>query len=195
MKFQRSRDLQRRSHALIPGGAHTYAKGDDQYPELAPGFIARGEGCHVWDVDGNEFVEYGMGLRAVTLGHGHASVCDAAAAAMRHGTNFTRPAPIEVECAEALLALVPGAEMVKFSKDGSTATTGAVTLARAYTGRDRIAFCADHPFFSYNGWFIGNTPVARASPRARASWRSASATATSTACAPCSSATPARSPA
>jgi glutamate-1-semialdehyde 2,1-aminomutase len=165
MKFQRSRDLQRRSHAVIPGGAHTYAKGDDQYPELAPGFLARGQGCHVWDADGNEFIEYGMGLRSVTLGHGHASVCDAAAAAMRQGTNFTRPAPIEVECAEALLALVPGADMVKFTKDGSTATTGAVTLARAYTGRDRVAFCSDHPFFSYNGWFIGNTPVASGIPK------------------------------
>ncbi|MGB9243857.1 MAG: hypothetical protein WCC03_10915, partial [Candidatus Acidiferrales bacterium] len=69
MKLSESRLLQARSHAIIPGGSHTYAKGDDQFPEQAPGFIARGKGCHVWDVDGNEFIEYGMGLRAVTLGH------------------------------------------------------------------------------------------------------------------------------
>ena len=62
MKFSESRRLQARSHTLIPGGAHTYAKGDDQFPEEAPGFIARGKGCHVWDVDGNEFIEYGMGF-------------------------------------------------------------------------------------------------------------------------------------
>ena len=62
-------ELRERAHALIPGGAHTYAKGDDQFPELAPALIARGAGCRVWDTDGNEFIEYGMGLRAVTLGH------------------------------------------------------------------------------------------------------------------------------
>src|ERR1035438_4633259 len=61
--------LQRRAHQLIPGGSHTYAKGDDQFPEAAPAFIVRGKGCHAWDVEGNEFIEYGMGLRAVTLGH------------------------------------------------------------------------------------------------------------------------------
>ncbi len=166
MDFTRSRALQTRSHALIPGGAHTYAKGDDQYPELSPGFIARGRGCHVWDVDGNEFVEYGMGLRSVGLGHAHPKVVEAACAAMREGTNFTRPAPIEVECAEELLGLIPGAEMVKFTKDGSTANTAAVTLARACTGRDRIAYCADHPFFSYNGWFMGNTPIGAGVPSA-----------------------------
>jgi glutamate-1-semialdehyde 2,1-aminomutase len=166
LAFTKSRALQARSHALIPGGAHTYAKGDDQYPEQSPGFIARGRGCHVWDVDGNEFVEYGMGLRAVALGHAHPGVVEAACAAMREGTNFTRPAPIEVTCAEELLGLIPGAEMVKFTKDGSTATTAAVTLARACTGRDRIAYCSDHPFFSYNGWFMGNTPVGAGIPRA-----------------------------
>lgn len=155
MEFTTSRILQQKAHTLIPGGAHTYAKGDDQYPALAPGFIARGQGCHVWDVDGNEFIEYGSGLRAVTLGHGYGPVCEAATREMLRGINFTRPAAIEVACAEALLELVPAAQMVKFTKDGSTATTAAVKLARAYTGRDMVAFCADHPFFSYDDWFIG----------------------------------------
>lgn len=159
VKFDETRKLQDRSHAVIPGGAHTYAKGDDQYPELAPGFIARGEGCHVWDVDGNEFIEYNMGLRSVTLGHAYPEVVSAAEEAMRNGTNFTRPSPLEVECAEQFLQIVDGAEMVKFTKDGSTATTAAITLARAVTGRDKVALCIDHPFFSYNGWFIGTTPV------------------------------------
>src|SRR6266496_6193997 len=99
MKFERSRALQQKSHALIPGGAHTYAKGDDQFPELAPGFIVRGEGCHIWDVDGNEFIEYGMGLRAVTLGHAYKPVIAAVQHNLSSGTNFTRPARIEVECA------------------------------------------------------------------------------------------------
>ena len=85
MNFEQSRQLQKRSHAVIPGGAHTYAKGDDQYPVEAPGFLARGEGCRVWDADGNEFIEYGMGLRSVTLGHGYGPVVQAATRAMNPG--------------------------------------------------------------------------------------------------------------
>ena len=162
----RSRALQRRAHELIPGGCHTYAKGDDQYPELAPAFLARGRGCHVWDPDGNEYIEYGMGLRSVTLGHAHPAVVEAVYEAMCSGTNFTRPSPIEVECAEALLAVIPGAEMVKFAKNGSDVTTAAVKLARAYTGRDMVAVCADQPFFSTDDWFIGTTPMAAGIPAA-----------------------------
>lgn len=166
MKFDQSKALSARAHALIPGGAHTYAKGDDQYPVLAPGFIARGKGCHVWDVDGNQFIEYGLGLRSVTLGHAYDAVNEAAYKQMQLGHNFVRPAPIEVACAEQLLSLIPGAEMVKFGKNGSDATNGAVKLARAHTGRDLIAICADHPFFSVDEWFIGTTPMAAGIPKA-----------------------------
>lgn len=166
MKFTRSQHLRPRAHAIIPGGAHTYAKGDDQYPELSPGFIARGQGCHVWDVDGNEFIEYGMGLRSVTLGHAYAPVVQAVARQIELGSNFVRPAAIELECAEMLLGMIPGAEMVKFAKDGSTVTTAALTLARAYTGRAMVAICSDHPFYSYNDWFIGTTAMAAGIPDA-----------------------------
>ncbi len=150
---------------MIPGGAHTYAKGDDQFPELAPTVIQRGDGCHVWDSDGNTFVEYGMGLRSVTLGHGFAPVADAAANQLRLGTNYVRPAMIEIECAESLLDLITHAEMVKFCKDGSTANTAAITLARAHTGRELVAICADDPFLSYNDWFIATTPMDAGIPR------------------------------
>ena len=154
-----SHALREKAHRIIPGGAHTYAKGDDQYPEQAPGFLARGAGSHVWDADGNEYIEYGMGLRAVTLGHAFPPVIEAVAAQLPLGTNFTRPAPIEVECAEELLELLPNADMVKFCKDGSMAVDGAVKLARAHTGRDMVAICGDHPFFSTNDWFIGSTEM------------------------------------
>lgn len=159
-------DLQRTAHELIPGGCHTYAKGDDQYPITAPSFIARGNGCHVWDADGKEYIEYGMGNRAVGLGHAYPSVVQAARDALEYGCNFTRPSPMEVCCAEKLLQFVPAAEMVKFCKDGSDATSGAVRLARAYTGRDKIAICSDHPFFSTDDWFIGTTPVDAGIPEA-----------------------------
>src|SRR5271157_1364267 len=166
MKFCESRRLQARSHAVIPGGAHTYSKGDDQYPEVAPAFIAHGKGCHVWDVDGNEFIEYGMGLRAVTLGHAFESVVEAAYRQMRLGTNFTRPAKIELDLAEAMMGVVDGADMVKFAKNGSDVTTAAVKLARAYTGRDLIAICGDQPFFSIDDWFIGATELNAGIPQA-----------------------------
>jgi glutamate-1-semialdehyde 2,1-aminomutase len=159
----KSKALQAKAHALIPGGCHTYAKGDDQFPEQAPPFLVRGLGCHVWDMDGKEFIEYGMGLRAVTLGHAYQPVIEAAYKQMKLGTNFTRPSPIEVECAEALLDIV-SAEQVKFAKDGSTVVNGAVRLARAYTGRDMVAICAEHPFFSYSDWFIGTTEMAAGIP-------------------------------
>lgn len=163
-KFSEAKALQSKAHNLIPGGCHTYAKGDDQYPENAPAFIVRGKGCHVWDVDSNEFIEYGMGLRAVTLGHAYKPVVQAAYQQMLLGTNYTRPATVEIECAEALLDLIPGADQVKFAKDGSTILTAAVTLARAYTGRDMIAICKEHPFFSYNDWFIGTTEMSAGIP-------------------------------
>lgn len=166
MNSDNSRALKQKSHDLIPGGAHTYAKGDDQYPEIAPDFLERGKGCHVWDLNGNEFIEYGMGLRSVTLGHGYDPVVEAACQQLRLGINFTRPSSIEVECAEMLLDLIEGAEMAKFAKNGSDVTTAAVKLARAYTGRDLVAICEDHPFYSVDDWFIGTTDMSAGIPQA-----------------------------
>ena len=156
---RRSSQMARRLAAVVPGGSHTYAKGADQYPANAPGVIERGAGCHVWDADGNEFIEYGMGLRAVTLGHAYPPVVEAVTAALANGTNFTRPSALELECAESFLGIITGADMVKFTKDGSTANTAALKLARAYTGRDMVAICSDHPFYSYDDWYIATTTM------------------------------------
>jgi len=163
--FDASLALTERLHRLIPGGAHTYAKGDDQYPADTLPILVRGQGCRVWDADGHEFCEYGMGLRTVALGHAFGSVNEAAARQMQLGSNFSRPSVLELESAEALLQLV-GGDMVKFAKNGSDVMNAAVRLARAYTGRDRIAVCADHPFFSTGDWFIGTTPMNAGVPQA-----------------------------
>jgi glutamate-1-semialdehyde 2,1-aminomutase len=163
--FARSRELSSRAHQLIPAGAHTYSKGDDQFPLNSPGFIERGEGCRVWDVDGNEYLDWGMGLRSVILGYGYPRVLEAVSAQLTKGTNFTRPSPVEVELAELLHALIPSAQMVKFAKNGSDVTSAAIRLARAYTGRDYVALCKDHPFFSVDDWFIGTTPPNSGIPR------------------------------
>lgn len=162
----RSRAANARLRTVIPGGAHTYAKGEDQYPEdLAP-VISHGRGAHVWDVDGNRYVEYGSGLRSVSLGHAHPRVTEAVRRELDRGANFVRPSVLEAEAAERFLATVPTAEMVKFAKNGSDATTAAVRLARAATGRPRVAICADHPFFSVDDWFIGTTAMSAGIPAA-----------------------------
>lgn len=166
ISFENSNALRERFHRLIPGGAHTYAKADDQYPEGMAPIIERGSGCRVWDVDGNEFIEYGSGLRAVSLGHAFAPVVDAVRRELERGSNFVRPARIELECAQALLERLPNAEMVKFCKDGSDATSGAIKLARAHTGRDLVAICGSHPFFSVDDWFIGASGMPGGIPQA-----------------------------
>jgi glutamate-1-semialdehyde 2,1-aminomutase len=164
--FQKSKSAQARLHALVPGGAHTYARASDQYPEDMTPILVRGRGARVEDLDGNWFVEYGMGLRSITLGHGYqpvvAAVCDAAA----EGVNFSRPTVWELRAAEDFLENVPGAEMVKFAKNGSDATTAAIKLARAATGRDLVAICGSQPFFSIDDWFIASTQMNAGIPSA-----------------------------
>jgi glutamate-1-semialdehyde 2,1-aminomutase len=151
-------------HTLIPGGAHTYAKGDDQYPEDMAPVIERGSGCRVWDLDGNEYVEYNNGLRSTTLGHGYEPVVRAAQKWLADGVNFARPHRLEREAAERLVDLIPSAEMVKFGLNGSDATTAAIRLARAYTGRDMVAVCRQQPFFATHDWFIVTTPMSAGIP-------------------------------
>jgi glutamate-1-semialdehyde 2,1-aminomutase len=151
--------MQQRLHELVPGGAHTYARGSDQYPEDMAPVITRGSGARVEDVDGNWFVEYGMGLRSVTLGHGYRPVAEAVAEAAYAGVSFSRPSIWELRAAETFLEQVPGAEMVKFAKNGSDVTTAAVRLSRAATGRPLVALCRTQPFFSTDDWFIGTTAM------------------------------------
>ncbi|MFC7404472.1 glutamate-1-semialdehyde 2,1-aminomutase [Georgenia alba] len=164
-RFTGSTAAQRRLHTLVPGGAHTYARGEDQYPDGMAPVLVRGRGALVWDVDGNCYVEYGSGLRAVTLGHAHPGVDAAVARVLGDGVNFSRPSTLELAAAEEFLDQVPGADQVKFAKNGSDVTTAAVRLARAATGRDRIAIC-DQSFFSVDDWFIAHTPMDRGVPAA-----------------------------
>lgn len=156
-RFVRSDAYRAEVHRLIPGGAHTYSKGDDQFPELVPAAIARGRGGRVWDLDGNEYVDCSLALGSVNLGHAYELVLKAVREQLEMGANFQRPAAIELEFAREFVAAVPGAERVKFAKNGSTVTSAAVRLARAFTGRDLVAFPGNHAFYSYDDWFIGRT--------------------------------------
>lgn len=155
--FRNSDAYRARIHDLIPGGAHTYSKGDDQFPEQSPAAIVRGKGSHVWDADGNEYIECLLGLASVSLGHAYEPVLERVCEELEKGNNFSRPSVIEREMAEKFLSLVSGHDMIKYAKNGSVVTTAAVKLARAHTGRKLVARPAEHPFYSYDDWFIGST--------------------------------------
>lgn len=159
-----STSFQERLLQVIPGGAHTYSRGFDQYPENAPQIMMRGKGAYTFDPSGQAFLDYGMALRAVNIGYAEDEIDLAAFAQIQNGNNLTRASMIELEAAERLVDLIDGIDMVKFTKNGSTAVSAAVKLARAYTGRTLVARCAEQPFFSYDDWFIASTPVKRGIP-------------------------------
>lgn len=142
---------------LIPAGAHTYSRTDEVFPGNAPRVMERSKGVYTWDVDGNEYIDYGMACRSVTVGYDYDRISEAAIRQIHNGNTASKASKIEVEAAEVMCNLFPWIDMVKFAKNGSTVTTAATKLARAYTGKKYIARCAEHSFFSYDDWFIGST--------------------------------------
>lgn len=156
---------QERLLKVIPGGAHTYSRGFDQFPVNAPQILTRGKGAYVFDADDKRYLDYGMALRAVNIGYAEDEINEAAIREIEAGNNLTRASQIELEAAELIVDLIDSVDMVKFTKNGSSAVSAAVKLARAYTGRNLVARCADHAFFSYDDWFIGSTPLTRGIPK------------------------------
>jgi glutamate-1-semialdehyde 2,1-aminomutase/spore coat polysaccharide biosynthesis protein SpsF len=159
-----SRELASRAAQVIPGGSQTLSKGSTQFVQgVAPAFLVRGEGSHVWDADGNEYIDFPMALGPIILGHCYPAVDQAVRRQMAQGTSFSLPHPLEIEVAERLAGMVPCAEMARFGKNGSDVTAGAVRLARAYTGCDLIACCGYH---GWQDWYIGTTTFNRGVPYA-----------------------------
>jgi glutamate-1-semialdehyde aminotransferase/spore coat polysaccharide biosynthesis protein SpsF (cytidylyltransferase family)/predicted dehydrogenase len=153
--IEKSREWAERAAKVIPGSAQTFSKGADQHVRgVAPVFLAKGKGCRVWDVDGNEYIDYIQGLLPNILGYAHEEVNLAVAEQLSQGHSFSLPHPVEVELAERLTRLIPCAEKVRFGKNGSDATSGAVRAARAFTGNERIACCGYH---GWQDWYIGST--------------------------------------
>ncbi|HXK17401.1 MAG TPA: aminotransferase class III-fold pyridoxal phosphate-dependent enzyme [Polyangiaceae bacterium] len=151
-----SQALWGRATTLIPAGTQTLAKGPTQYVDgVAPKYLARAKGARVWDVDGNEFIDLTMAVGPVVLGYGHPSVDRAIAEQLESGITFSLMHPLEVEVAELVRRVVPGADSVRFSKTGCDVTSAAVRLARAYTGRDKVLCCGYH---GWHDWYIGTTP-------------------------------------
>jgi glutamate-1-semialdehyde 2,1-aminomutase len=153
-----------RLQRVIPGGAHTYSKGSDQYPENAPAILSHGKGAYVFDINGNKFLDYGMGLKSVILGYDYDYVSNAAIKAIRQGNNLSKPSLIELEAAEKIISIIPNAEMVKFAKNGSNVTTAAIKMSRAFNGKKYVCVPRQQPFFSFDDWFIGSTPVTKGIP-------------------------------
>lgn len=154
--FEKSNAFLRRAEAVIPLGSQTFSKSRTQYPAGAsPFFIVRGQGSHVWDIDGNEYIDFVNSLAAITLGYQDPDVNAAVREQLdTSGTIFSLPHPLETEVAELICEMVPCAEMVRFGKNGSDATSGAIRIARAYTNRDRVAVCGYH---GWQDWYIGST--------------------------------------
>ncbi len=163
--MKKSEEYGERAHMLIPAGAHTYSRTDEVFPGNAPRVIERSKGVYTWDVDGNQYLDYGMACRSVTIGYDYDRISEAAIAQIHNGNTATKASKIEVEAAEAMCDLFPWVDMIKFAKNGSTVTTAAVKLARAFTGRKYVARCREHAFFSYDDWFIGSTAVTAGIPQ------------------------------
>ncbi|MFQ5875223.1 MAG: aminotransferase class III-fold pyridoxal phosphate-dependent enzyme, partial [Dehalococcoidia bacterium] len=163
-ELKRSCELKAKAERLIPSCTQTFSKGPTQFVQgVAPVFLVRGQGSHVWDVDGNRYIDYPMALGPIILGHNYPAVTEAVTRQIQNGTTFSLPHPLEMEVAEMLVEIIPCAEMVRFGKNGSDATSGAVRVARAYTGRDIIACCGYH---GWQDWYIGTTTRNKGVPKA-----------------------------
>lgn len=162
-RYQKSEEMLERALKTIPLGSQTFSKSKTQYPwGVSPYFITRGQGSHVWDVDGNEYIDFVNSLAAVTLGYNDPDVTVAVRTQLEEGVVFSLPHPIETQVAEMIVEMVPCAEMVRFGKNGSDATSGAIRLARAYTSRDHVAVCGYH---GWQDWYIGSTTRNRGVPK------------------------------
>lgn len=142
MNLDKSKKLLEKSRELIPGLTQTFSRAATSFVEgVYPIYAQKAKGAHFWDVDGNEFLDYLMALGPITLGYNYKKVNDSVVTQLNEGILFSLPHPLELELSELLCDLIPNAEMVKFEKSGSNAVTGAVRAARAYTKRDKIAYC------------------------------------------------------
>ena len=163
-RYEESENHLKRAERTIPLGSQTFSKSRTQYPVgISPLYIDRARGCYVWDVDGNKYIDLVSSLASVTIGYGDKGILSAVNSQMKKGVTFSLPGVLEAEVAELICHLVPSAEMVRFGKNGSDATSAAVRLARAYTSRDHVVVCGYH---GWQDWYIGSTSRNKGVPAA-----------------------------
>ena len=144
-----------RAEKVIPLGSQTFSKSRTQYPVgVSPLYATKAKGPYIWDVDGNRYVDLVNSLASITLGYADKDVERAVKKQLKLAISMSLPGVLESEVAELIVEMVPSAEMVRFGKNGTDATSAAIRLARAYTGRDHIAVCGYH---GWQDWYIGST--------------------------------------
>lgn len=154
-RYRRSEELLEQALRVIPLGSQTFSKSITSLPfGISPYFVDHARGSRLWDVDGNEYVDFVNGLACVTLGYCDPEVDAAVRQQMESGVTFSLPHRLETDVAEMLVDMIPCAEKVRFAKNGTDATSGAIRVARAYTGRERVAVCGYH---GWQDWYIGST--------------------------------------
>jgi glutamate-1-semialdehyde 2,1-aminomutase len=164
IRYAKSEEFLARAQRSIPLGAQTFSKSRTQYPfGVSPYFVSRGKGTKVWDIDGHEYIDFISALCSVTLGYSDPDVNAAVATQLQDGTIYSLSHPLETEVAELLCEVIPSAEMVRFGKNGSDATAGAIRIARAFTGRDHVLTCGYH---GWQDWYIGSTARNKGVPQA-----------------------------
>ena len=162
--YEASAAMLARAQKVIPLGSQTFSKSHIQLPPgAAPLFLTHGSGGRVWDVDGNEYVDMVSALLPVVLGYRDTDVDDAVRRQLDRGVSFSLATELETQVAERLVKHIPSAEMVRFGKNGTDATSACIRLARAFTGRERIAMCGYH---GWQDWYVGATTRNRGIPAA-----------------------------
>jgi len=147
-----SNELYERAKGLIPCATQTLAKGPTQYVNgIAPKYLIRGKGSHVWDADGNEYIDYNMGIGPLSLGYAYPAVDRAIRKQLKDGITFSMMHPLEVEVAELIRKVIPNAESVRYSKSGADVTSAAIRIARAYTGKNKVLCCGYH---GWHDWYV-----------------------------------------
>ena len=158
-------DYLKRLNKAIPSGAHTYSRAHDQFSSNTPSIFLKGKGSYLYTKNGQKYLDYGMGLRSVGIGYSEPEIDIAAINGIKLGNNLTKASVLELEAAESFIKNFKNIDMVKFAKHGSTAVTGAIKLARAFNKKDYVLRCSDHPFFSFDDWFIGSTNFKNGIPK------------------------------
>ena len=153
--IKKSNELYNKALDLIPSLTQTLAKGPTQHINgIAPKYLQRGKGSHVWDVDGNEYLDYNMGIGPLSLGYAYEKVDNAIREQLNNGITFSLMHPLEVEVAELIHEIIPNAESIRYSKTGADITSAAVRVARAFTKREKVLCCGYH---GWHDWYVSVT--------------------------------------
>lgn len=162
-RFEKSNQLLERELKVSPLAAQTFSKSYRYFCRgISPSYIERGEGCYLYDVDGNKFIDFICALGPITVGYNEPSVNEAVIKQVQKGASFSLQTEVEVDLAEKICQVVPCAEKVRFVKNGGDATTAAIRLARAYTGKDMVLMSGYH---GMHDWSIGASENRKGVPK------------------------------